>query len=434
MFILKYTQGIGADSFVKKYDNGANAFTRGSDFDGKNFTIVGNNNLAILGAAFVLKTDAQGTVLWQKAYEGGADDRFVDVETTPNNTVYAVGLTGSEGVGDSNGLIGKFDSSGTNQWLKRVDAPASESFNFSSIISTNDTTIYVAANYTDATSTDIVVMKITPSGTIEWQKRISGVNNELTNFIETDDDGNIYVSGSTAEAGGVGSNDDFYIVKLDPTGTILWQKRYGDSAANSGVGIRVRGGYVYAAGRSISGSPAASDAVIMKIDASDGTLIWARQLNVSSVFELQPNIDLDSSGNVYVTGSGEPPSGTADIYVVKYDNNGTLLWQRSIATSNNNAITQGIAVYGGFVYALGRARNPSFARNDLLVVRLTYDGDSVGVYGSEITIAASSYVDQAASLTSPAVSLTMSNTSFTTVDATLTELNPNFVAADLPLA
>jgi hypothetical protein len=431
MFILKYTQGIGADSFIKTYPDSSSILVRGADLDDAgNFVAAGNR----AGRTYILKTNAVGAIAWQDALAGPETGRFYDVEISPSGDIYAVGFTDSLGTGSRNGLIVKYSSTGTLLWQKVVNAPAIGSpvasmIELSTVIAANSNSLYAAGYYDNTTDgQDIIIIKFNDDGDVIWQKTIATVLNDSSNHIEVDSSGNVYLSGFTQSGGGAGEND-FYIVKFDSSGSILWQRLYGDINDDQGIGIRVpNDGYVYAAGRLSNGVD--SDATLFKIDASDGSVVWSRML-VTGTTTSQQNIDLDSSGNIYVSGNEGTSSG---VYVAKYNNSGVIQWQRKIS-SPNDELPFAIKKYSDFVYIIGRTRGPSAGTiNEGLFARLTLDGDTTGTYGTVFTVSVSSYVEQAVSLTVNTPSLSFADTSFAITNGTLTQIVPTATLVDHPLA
>jgi hypothetical protein len=185
--------------------------------------------------------------------------------------------------------------------------------------------------------------------------------------VAVDSSGNVYcagyTSGSMGEPHGGGINDAF-VMKLNSSGTLQWITHLGnitkDSAAvitpyvdasNNGLdkcnGIAVDDDYVYCAGHTASAMgelPATvSDAFVMKLDASDGALVWLTHLGADLTNDGLELVDangndvcygvaVDSSGNVYCAGFtngnlGEVNGGgLADAFVMKLNSGGTLEW------------------------------------------------------------------------------------------------------------
>jgi len=144
------------------------------------------------------------------------------------------------------------------QWQKCYGGTGNDNAN--SIAQTNDGG-YIIAGYTNSTNGDIVsnhggndywVVKVDPAGTIEWQKTYGGTFDDQANSVIQTTDGGYIVAGYSDSNNGDITNDhgdkDYWIVKLDAVGTIEWQHKYGGDDKESAYEIRqtTDGGYIVA--------------------------------------------------------------------------------------------------------------------------------------------------------------------------------------------
>jgi hypothetical protein len=106
-------------------------------------------------------------------------------------------------------------------------------------------------------SEDIFIAKYNPSGTILWVKPFGGAGNDEGWAVNVDVNGNIYASGSiegtaTFQNDTINSagNKDIFIVRLDPSGSLQWVTRAGGPGEDKGEGIAIdnTNGYVYVSG------------------------------------------------------------------------------------------------------------------------------------------------------------------------------------------
>lgn len=169
----------------------------------------------------------------------------------------------------------------------------------------------------------------------QWVNRYNGQGDfsDRFNAIATDNNGNIFLAGSTVD---VGNDQDILVVKLNPNGDTVWTNRY-DGPAAGGVDVAQaialdNLGNVYVTGfaKFIS---TATDLVTIKYD-SLGVIQWVANYGfVSDQYDQGNSIAVDGSGNVFVTGQsdGDPSVITNEDYVtIKYDASGSLQWvQRS---------------------------------------------------------------------------------------------------------
>ena len=135
------------------------------------------------------------------------------------------------------------------------------------------------------------------------------------------------------------STNDIFVVKYDANGNVLWAKSAGGTSHDIAYGISTdAGGNVLLTGdfyspsisfgttTLTSASPGASDVFVVKYDAN-GNVLWAK--SAGGIFtDIGYDISTDASGNVLVTGYFNSPSisfgtttltnaGGADVFVVK---------------------------------------------------------------------------------------------------------------------
>jgi hypothetical protein len=147
--------------------------------------------------------------------------------------------------------------------------------------------------------------------------------------------------------------------------------------------------------------PALPGAAIVKLDPS-GNIIWQRKLSGVSQNDLG-SISLDSSSNCYVSG----PAGSSMAFV-KYDSSGVLQWQRiaSISSSSLSSIYSLVSIDG--IIALQATVFPYIDNKRHMVLSLPTDGSVLGSY----RIAGRSFSIQEGSLSDSAASITISNATF----------------------
>lgn len=201
-------------------------------------------------------------------------------------------------------------------------------------------------------SHDCWVVKLNSIGTIQWEKSLGGSSAEEARSIQqTSDGGYVFVGISRSVDGDVSghhggsTNNDYWVVKLDSIGNILWQNSYGGTGEDVAYSIlqTIDGGYVVA-GNSQSndgdvsghhGSLFPSDYWILKLD-SVGAIEWQKSIGGTSVdgaFSIYQTIDSgyivagsSNSNDDDVTGN----NGNTDFWIVKLNTTGTIQWQKSL--------------------------------------------------------------------------------------------------------
>jgi hypothetical protein len=190
---------------------------------------------------------------------------------------------------------------------------------------------YVVAGLTQsfgAVDWDMYVVKLDSSGNVIWNQTIGGSNYDEAKSIIQSNDGGYVVVGRTWSFG-AGYGYDFYVVKLDSSGNVMWTKTIGggDSDDANSVIQSSDGGYVVAGStRSFTEDV---NIYVVKLDSS-GNIIWTKTIGGSSN-DVALSIIQSSDGGYVVAGYTQSfGAGEDDFYVVKMDANGNVCFSQNI--------------------------------------------------------------------------------------------------------
>ena len=163
---------------------------------------------------WLIKTDAAGTIQWQRHYGGLQSEIGYCVQQTLEGGYIAAGITYSYGAG------------GVDGWLLKTDA----------------------------------------AGTLEWEKTFGGAQNEELLSVQQTPDGGYILAGTTASYGA--GNNDAWLIKTDPYGNTVWEKTYGASGSDRFRCARkaADGGYIVAGSTNSFGGGDNIDAWLVKTD------------------------------------------------------------------------------------------------------------------------------------------------------------------------
>lgn len=233
--------------------------TASTDFDAK-------NNHGGLRDGFITKVSEDGILIWTKVYGGSKSELLYDIIETDDNGFIAVGVTQStdgdiktaiKGGGDA--WIVRLDSNGNIIWQKTIGSyqPVGAD-NFKKICRTSDN-YYIMCGMASAGDGDIPkfqglgdvwVLKIDDSGNIIWNKTYGGSGAEVGQVVTPTKDGGCIVGAySTSKDGDVSSNngqEDIWVFKLTQQGSLEWQKNYGGTLKDWPASIieTLNGGYM----------------------------------------------------------------------------------------------------------------------------------------------------------------------------------------------
>jgi uncharacterized delta-60 repeat protein len=234
---------------------------------------------------------------------------------------------------------------------------------------------YVLAGQTSSFSAggyDYYIIKLDELGNITWQKNFGGASAEIARSVRQTDDGGYIVTGRSSSFK-VGYCD-FYIIKLDASGNKSWEKVYGGDSWDDPYSIQQTedGGYIVA-GHTESIGAGKYDVYVMKLDAG-GDPIWDETYG-GTENDAASSIQQTADGGYIVAGyTASSGAGGMDIWVLKLDSNGTLIWDEAFGGSDHdaaNAIWQ--TTDGGYIVA-GYTEASGAGGKDIWVLKLTGSG------------------------------------------------------------
>jgi hypothetical protein len=349
-----------------------------------------------LSDGWIIKTDTIGNINWEKTYGGTLGDNIRGIIPS-DGEYFLLGASNSSDGDISNDpypntwdyWIVKIDNSGNIIWEKIVGGNGDEVM--WSGTPTSDGGV-VALGWTGSTDGDITInygaydmwmVKINSDGEKEWDLSIGTNDFDYGHAIIQTSDGGFLVGGtSTLGEGGnltcepYNDNGEAILVKLDADRNIEWQQCYGGSGHDAVLALlELEDGYLFSGYGSSddgdltgSGWHGESDVWIVKIDFY-GNIIWQKCFGGSNG-EMGKNLfKTENNGfvavvNTYsndgdVTGNHSSSEYDSDIWILKLDSDGELLWQQCfggegkdrvdfgvIKKSDNNFVIAGETDYG----------------------------------------------------------------------------------------
>ena len=360
---------------------------------------------------WLLKFDQNHNLQWQKTYGGSGDDRGNEVIQTTDGGYAILGYSQSndgdvsENFGFSDYWVSKLDASGNILWEKSLGYAGTDTG--ISIKETNDLG-FLLTGVLDVTASggngnskntkinhaggDYWVIKLNMAGDKQWSKYYGGTFTDTPyDVIETEDNGYIIVGSSDSADVDISSSQgtyDFWVIKINSTGTMVWEKSFGGSEIDEAFSIikSSDGNYVIVGDtrsndKNVSHNNGASDLWIIKISPS-GNLLWEKTFGGTS-FDAGRSISNTSDNGFLISGSSRSMDGDLttnqgqnDVWVIKIDSNGSLLWQKSLGGSNIDFAYDAIALDDNSFIVIGESssadkdiqENKGFT--DLLIAKL----------------------------------------------------------------
>lgn len=328
--------------------------------------------------SWLMKLDKNGNMLWQKSLGDGIPYSF----TKRIGGGFAVaGYTFNSNVSGYHGRqadvwVITTDEDGNVLWQK---AFGGSGFDIGlSIISTFDGG-YVIAGATESTDGDVTnrttkvphaddawILKLDMDGHIQWQKSFGGSGYDRANSIIASSDGGFVFTGFAASndgdvSGNHGAND-VWVVKLNNKGNKVWQKTFGGSGADFGSSLIYSGGGYVVAGSTLSTDGDVSgyhggfsDAWVIKLNES-GDKIWQKTFGGSGA-DNAGSITEGRDGGYLLVGNTQSSDvigyhGYSDALIVRMDRNGNKQWEKALGGTLDESV--GFVITrpeGGYVMA-----------------------------------------------------------------------------------
>lgn len=218
-----------------------------------------------------IKFNGQPPTNFYSTYGGNGYDVGYDIKQTLDKGYIITGSTSSFGQGNTDMYLLKLDSMGVKKFETSFGGVSNEVG--MSVIQLLDSS-YVIAGFTSSTGVggyDIFLVKIDKTGSLLWQKTIGGTDWDFAYSMQATADGGFIIAGTTYSYGR--GNADGYIVKTDANGNVVWQKTYGNKKDDEFKSVIQTADLNYAlVGYTKSYNDSLGDAWLFKIDQTGDSL------------------------------------------------------------------------------------------------------------------------------------------------------------------
>ena len=272
-------------------------------------------------------------IQWADTIDNGGFDAAQDVAVDNSNNIIVTGYCGFTGV-NYDYLTVKYDSNGTILWQDAIDNGVADIARSVAVDNANNIIVTGQCIITGDPYCHYLTVKYDPNGTILWADTIVNGRHDTGLGVAVDNSNNIIVTGYCVMAG---PNCDYFTVKYDSNGTILWQDIIDNRTFDYAFGVATdNSNNIIVTGH--SGDPFADyDYFTVKYD-SNGMILWQDTI----VGDIAYDVAVDNSNNIIVTGYCVK-SGDKNYFTVKYDSNGAILWQDTLDNGGSD-VAQGVAV------------------------------------------------------------------------------------------
>ena len=373
----------------------------------------------LMGAGGLVGGAAAAEAYWIALLGGTGLDYFYGVAVDSADNIICVGWTRSDGAGGYDGLIAKYNSSGTLQWDRTLGGGNSDYF-YDVTVDSSDNIICagITASY------DGLIAKYNSSGTLQWDRTLGSSNIDYFYGVAVDSSDNIICVGST-RSDGAGSYDGL-IAKYNSSGTLQWDRTLGDWGTEFFYGVAVDSSdNIICVGQTNSDGAGDYDGLIAKYNSS-GTLQWDRTLGGGDTEYFQA-IAVDSADNYVCAGhTRSDGAGVEDGLIAKYNSSGTLQWDRTLGGGNSDYFYGVTVDSSDNIICAGITSSDGAGEYDAMTFRIISDGTLTGTHGvfgyteAVLTDAEAVLTDAEAVLTDAVAVLTDAEAVLTDAEAVLT--------------
>ncbi len=360
------------------------------------------------------KMDEKGDLDFQKNFGGNGNDLLKSIQITIDGGFIMAGTSNSmrsgqkaeDSFGQEDFWIIKLNAMGDEEWQKTIGGSGSD--NLTSINQTKDGGYIIGGTSSSANnsikeeafgSTDYWIVKLSASGTIEWEKTFGGQFKEiLESMTPTKDEGyliggwsNSNVSGNKSEeSNGMG---DYWILKLDKIGNIQWQQSIGgEKDDHLATIIETKDNGFILGGNSVSGisgtktkaNGKGTDFWIVKLSET-GALQWEETYDFGKT-DILTSITENTDGSYLIGGyantettglKSSDKEGIDDYIALKINEKGEEKWKRTIGSTGSDNLKklvqtrdEGYLLIGTSNGKATRDKNTGNGRSDFWVVKL----------------------------------------------------------------
>lgn len=301
---------------------------------------------------WLIRTNSTGDMLWQNTYGGSNDDEGYDVKQTSDGGFIIAGHTKSFGAGGMDVFLIKTDSLGNQEWTRTFGGPQDDEGY--SVVQTSDGGYLVAGATSSfgAGGRDIYLVRTNSMGNTIWTKTLGGLSSDGAWSIVQTSDGGYALAGWTFSHG-PGPIGNAWLVKIDTAGNQQWHSWFGGTGVDRAHEVKQTsdGGYILTGYTSSSGA-GLDDMLLVRTD-SLGNLIWSKTFGGSGRDYGQSVIQTDVDGGFLVAGyTLSFGAGGEDMWLVRVDVNGNLVWQKTLGGSSADvAYSVQQTIDGGFIVA-----------------------------------------------------------------------------------
>ncbi len=333
---------------------------------------------------WIFKVDSDGNITWEKKYVGYRSYPDHIIQTADGGYI-AVGVYVDDGGGWGSLWVLKLNSDGTIDWQKLYGQSCTDGSNFGMYIqeaidpggNPDGYVVLAKASCYGPGLSAVWVLRLNADGTIAWQKGYGGYDEDFGSSILQTADGGFVVAGGTLSLGP--NIVDMWVLKLNSDGTVDWEKTYGGRTATEIRETRNQqgnpDGYILA-GTTTNFGAGGFDVMILKLNP-DGTIVWQKTYG-GSYDDDAYDIEQTSDGGYVVAGRSSSFGLNYSAWIFKLDSSGNVVWERTYDGDDwDFAYSIEQTSDGGYIVA-GETQSFGAGSRDVFMLKLNANGEIPG--------------------------------------------------------
>jgi len=332
---------------------------------------------------WLIKTDSQGIIEWNKTFGGSEYDDGRSVQQTTDGGYIITGFTSSFGNGNSDVYLIKTDSQGNEEWNKTFGGNWTD--HGFSVQLTTDGGYIITGNTESSENGYVLLIKTNSEGTEEWNKTFGGTKPNSGSSVQLTTDGGYIITGSLKSSNG-SVYTDVWLIKTDSQGNEEWNKTFGGNWTDYGSSVQLTtdGGYIIT-GYTEYTEQFDGDVLLIKTD-SQGNQEWNKTFGGSGYFEGGHSVQQTTDGGYIIIGktnsfgnNQQGQQGHQDVYLIKTNSNGNEEWNKTFGGNTSDGgrsvqqTTDGGYIITGYTFSFGSFTNTS----DIWLIKTDSQGNTV---------------------------------------------------------
>jgi len=314
------------------YMQGWNKTYGGTDYDyARALVQTADGGYALAGYTgdfWLVKTNAAGNMMWNQTYGGTSGDYAWALVQTADGGYALAGGTDSFGAGGHDFWLVRTDADGTMMWNRTYGGTDVDGAY--ALLQTADGGYALAGrtNSFGAGNEDFWLVKTDAAGTMQWNQTYGGTDVDVAYALVQTADGGYALAGYTKSLGA--GKGDFWLVKADAAGNMMWNQTYGGTDVDGAYALVQTGdgGYALAGYTGSFGAGAWEDFWLVKTDSA-GNMQWSKTYGGALTDIANALVQTADGGYALAGYTGFLEGFETDFWLVKTDAAGTMQWNQT---------------------------------------------------------------------------------------------------------